>query len=69
MHYNAATRRVFYHYSIASDGVCSHYSPFAPAEKRQMDYNAVTGRLAKCPDGKKQGLCVDLNASRGIVEL
>ena len=67
MHRVARTRRVFYHLSNSREAPRCHRNPFKLPGFAEMAFLGAWALLARCPNGKKRGLCVQQDASRGDI--
>ena len=66
-HPGARTGHVFYHLSNSREALRCHRNPFKLPRFAEMAFLGAWALLARCPSGKKRGLCVHQEASRGDI--
>ena len=67
MHCGVRTGHVFYHLSNSREALRCHRNPFKLPRFAEMAFLGAWALLARCPSGKKRGLCVHQEASRGDI--
>ena len=67
MHCGVRTGHVFYHLSNSREALRCHRNPFKLPRFAEMAFLGAWALLARCSSGKKRGLCVQQDASRGDI--